>query len=83
MRLLLLFPLLAACAPVDRGSSDDDDSAFGDDDDATAAGPECDTFGLEVGDCPPDFELPSTAGGQVHPGDFPGERVVVLGTSNW
>ena len=77
--------LLVGCttpAPIsddDDAALDDDDAAL-DDDDAT---PECESYGLEPGDCPPEFELPSTSGGQVSLGDFQGERVIVLGTSNW
>jgi hypothetical protein len=82
MRHLLLLPLslLLGCPSASSNADDDDATDALDDDDAT---PECDAFGLEPGDCPPEFELPSTAGGQVALGDFVGERVIVLGTSNW
>ncbi len=84
--LLLFGPLglLVGCAPGVSGGDDDDSNApndddSGDDDDAST----CDVYGLEPGDCPPEFTLPSTAGGQVALGDFQGQRIIVLGTSNW
>ncbi len=33
---------------------------------------------LKVGDTPPDFTLPSTAGGKVHLADYLGKSTVVL-----
>ena len=52
--------------------------------DATAAvdDPSCEV-GLSVGDCPPDFSLERVGGGSVHLSDHIGQRIIVIGTSNW
>lgn|GEM_PF-3441978 len=65
---------LGGCA---AGAGDDDDRNYGD------PPPECETVGFELGDCAPDFNLPSIAGGDVSLAHFSGQRILVFGTSNW
>ena len=44
--------------------------------------PSC-VVGLAVGECPPEFTLSAVAGGSLSLSEFVGQRVIVIGTSNW
>jgi hypothetical protein len=74
---------------VDTNDTPDDtpdDTPVGDTDapdtDVPDTDPPC-TTGLDVGDCPPGFTLSAVDGGSVTLSQLGGQRVIVLGTSNW
>lgn len=69
-RHLFLFSVVAACAAEPKEIIVDD------------AGETC-TVGLDPADCPPDFTLDAAGGGSVTLSDHIGQRVIIIGTSNW
>jgi hypothetical protein len=62
--------LVACSGPVDKEVSVD------------PSGETC-TVGLDPMDCPPDFTLDAVGGGSVTLSELVGQRVVIIGTSNW
>jgi len=68
---LLLATTLSACA-ADKADSD-----------APSVEPGGHAQGFEVGDEPLDFTLPDVDGRSVSLSDFEGQRIIVVGTSDW
>lgn len=83
-----MFLLLAwfGCATPDSGQTvqpDNTDNSLVDSDPVDEFEACEGAIGLNAGDCPPEFALLAGDGSQVSLGDFPGQRIVVIGTATW
>lgn len=65
--------MLVGCASAESGPDFTDQTSVVDD---------C-QVGLSVGECPPDFTLNAANGGTLTLSDHVGERIIIIGTSNW
>ncbi len=76
MRSFTLAMALAGCTAGTPNETSDTDIGTDSNDGSCS-------IGLDVGDCPPDFTLPSTSGGDVTLSMRGGERVILVGSSIW
>ena len=80
--LLALFAL--ACTggtPSETGSSGSDDTGDGGGGDSGTV--DCETTGLNPGDCAPNFTLKNADGVDIELSELRGQRLVVAGSSMW